>query len=61
MSNIIPAIYDDMKEYEQLCEDYDEEVQSTLDVYGNWIPACYGEHADQLKKRSREERYQNRN
>ena len=48
MTNIFSAIRDDIKEYEELCNKYDEPVQYNYDS-----PDCYGEHAKELKNRSR--------
>ena len=44
------AIADDIKEYEDLCMLYDEEIRLKQDAYGHWIPDCYSPFAIALKK-----------
>lgn len=56
MSNIISAIQDDMDEYEELCNRYNEEPLYTLNKYGYQMLDCYSVHARDLISRSRKER-----
>ena len=51
MGSLLSAVADDIAEYEWLCMKYDEEIQLTQDVYGNWSPDCYSTHAAELKHR----------
>lgn len=55
MGDILKAIHDDMEEYEDLCQKYGEEVQSTPTSQGVYLPDCYGNHARQLKERARKD------
>lgn len=50
MTDILSAVANDMAEYECLCILYDEEIQTTQDAYGKWLPDCYSEHANKLKQ-----------
>lgn len=45
MSDILSAIAEDIKKYEELCERYGEEVRMK-----DGSPDCYGEHANELRK-----------
>lgn len=54
MGSIISAIYDDIHEYEALCDRYGEKIQ-----YSHGSADCYGAHASGLKKR-RDQDYQTR-
>ena len=51
MGSIISAIYDDEKEYEELCRKYGERPHMTKDGYGRPMVDCYGPHARELTKR----------
>lgn len=57
MSDIVSTIADDVEEYEQLCMMYDEEIQLEQDIYGKWSPACYCQHATELRKRYLDDLY----
>ncbi len=50
MSDILSAISDDIEEYEDLCQQFGEQVQRSDDG----SPDCYGSHAKILKKRAKE-------
>ena len=60
MSDIISAIKDDMNEYEDLCRQYGETPIRTPDRWGKMLLDCYGNHAQDLKKRARLEYAQER-
>lgn len=55
MGSIMSAIRDDIEEYEALCAKYGEKVHHKPTAQGVPLPDCYGEHAAQLKFRSRVE------
>ncbi len=55
MGSIMSAIRDDIEEYEALCEKYGEKVSYKPTAQGVQLPDCYGDHAAQLKFRSRVE------
>lgn len=55
MGDILSAIAYDIFEYERRCEKYGEEVQMIRSRRGEPSPDCYGVHAEELKKREREE------
>jgi len=46
MGSILSRISDDIREYERLCEKYNEPVQ-----YDGNTPDCYGKHAMQLQRK----------
>jgi len=52
MGSINSAISDDMDDYKDLCKKFNEKPQYTPDHYGNMLLDCYGQHANELKKRN---------
>jgi hypothetical protein len=56
MTDGITAMYDAMDHYEWLCERYKEKPQYTHTREGERMLACYGQHAQALEKRLRNER-----
>jgi hypothetical protein len=53
MSDLLSVKAYDLQIYRYRCKKYNEEIQYTVDNWGNLITDCYGEHARKLEMKDR--------